>query len=48
MTGLFAGLTFLALSVFLAGFAAAQNRDLVPVQILAINDFHGHLAPGPP
>ena len=46
MTGLFAGLTFLVLSVFLAGFAAAEQPDQVAVQILAINDFHGHIGPG--
>ncbi len=48
MTKLFAGLAFLVLSVFPAGSPAAEQTDQVPVQILAINDFHGHMAPGPP
>ena len=46
MAGLVAGLTLLVLSVFLAGSADAQHQEQVSVQILAINDFHGHLAPG--
>jgi 5'-nucleotidase len=46
MTGLFAGLAFLALSVLLTGCADAQRPEQVPVQILAINDFHGQLGPG--
>ncbi len=46
MIGLFAGLTWLVLSVFLACGADSQRPGQVSVQILAINDFHGHLAPG--
>jgi 5'-nucleotidase len=43
--GLLAGLAFLALTCLPAGCLDAQPPDQVPVQILAINDFHGHISP---
>jgi 5'-nucleotidase len=44
--GLLAGLAFLALLSLPAGCQDTQSPDQVPVQILAINDLHGHISPG--
>jgi 5'-nucleotidase len=42
--GLLAGLAFLALLSLPAGCRDTQSSGQVPVQILAINDFHGHIS----
>jgi 5'-nucleotidase len=42
--GLLAGLAFLTLLSLPAGCQETQSPDQVPVQILAINDFHGHIS----
>jgi 5'-nucleotidase len=44
--GLLAGLAFLAFLGLPAGSQDTQPSDRVPVQILAINDFHGQISPG--
>jgi 5'-nucleotidase len=44
--GLLAGLAFLALLSLPAGCQNTQPADRVPVQILAINDFHGQISAG--
>jgi 5'-nucleotidase len=44
--GLLAGLAFLVLLSLPAGCQDKQRSDCVPVQILAINDFHGQIAAG--
>jgi 5'-nucleotidase len=45
VAGLLAGLALLAFLCLPAGCSDAQPPDQVPVQILAINDFHGHISP---
>jgi 5'-nucleotidase len=42
--GLLAGLAFLSLLSLPAGCQDTQSSGQVPVQILAINDFHGHIS----